>query len=57
MEEEQLDQRVVVMMGRRELAAIDDWRFRNHIASRGEAIRQLIRAGFMAQLRTSKPEE
>ena len=32
----------------KELSRIDDWRFENHITSRAEAIRQLIRLGLDA---------
>lgn len=49
MELEKKDQRVPVMMTAAELAAVDDWRFQNRVSSRGEAIRQLIAAGLIAQ--------
>lgn len=39
------DQRVPVMMTANEITAIDDWRFARRMASRGEAIRQLITLG------------
>lgn len=42
------DQRVPIMMSEDELKAIDDWRFANRIASRGEAIRRLCQIGLMA---------
>lgn len=45
MEIEKKDQRVPIMMSAAELAAVDDWRFRNRVSSRGEAIRQLIHKG------------
>lgn len=35
------DKRVPIMMTEAELAAIDDWRFDNRIATRAEAIRRL----------------
>jgi metal-responsive CopG/Arc/MetJ family transcriptional regulator len=51
---ENKDTRVVIMMSQREVAAVDQWRFENHIGSRGEAIRQLIRKGFMADYQDTK---
>ncbi|WP_157951566.1 hypothetical protein [Agrobacterium pusense] len=42
------DQRVPIMMSEDELKAIDDWRFENRIASRGEAIRRLCQIGLKA---------
>jgi metal-responsive CopG/Arc/MetJ family transcriptional regulator len=42
------DQRVVMMMTRSELKAVDDWSFEHRIRSRGEAIRQLIALGLKA---------
>jgi hypothetical protein len=39
------DQRVVMMMTRSELKAVDDWRFAWRISSRGEAMRQLVALG------------
>jgi metal-responsive CopG/Arc/MetJ family transcriptional regulator len=42
------DQRVVIMMTRSELKAVDDRRFARHISSRGEAIRQLVALGLKA---------
>jgi len=41
-ESEPKDQRVITMMTRSELKAVDDWRFARRIGSRGEAIRQLV---------------
>lgn len=41
------DQRVVVMMTKREIELIDDWMFARRIRSRGEAIRQLCNAGIL----------
>lgn len=35
------DNRVPIMMSDRELEAIDNWRFTNHVQSRSEAIRRL----------------
>lgn len=34
--------RVVMMMSDAELKAVDDWRFERRLASRGEAMRQLL---------------
>lgn len=42
------DQRVPIMMSEDELKAIDDWRFENRVASRGEAIRRLCQIGLKA---------
>lgn len=42
--DELLNQRLVVMMSRAEIDAIDDWMFARRIRSRGEAIRQLCRS-------------
>lgn len=47
---EHKDQRVTIMMSPAELQAVDEWRFTNRIGSRGEAIRQLIRKGFMSDM-------
>ena len=42
------DQRVVMMMTRSELKAVDDWRFARRISSRGEAMRQLVASALKA---------
>jgi len=42
------DQRVVIMMTRSELKAVDDWSFARRIRSRGEAIRRLLASGLKA---------
>ncbi len=42
------DQRVVMMMTRSELKAVDDLRYERRISSRGETIRQLIALGLKA---------
>ena len=47
-EHEPLDQRVQLMMGKSELAAIDDWAWTRRIRARADAIRQLVRAGIDA---------
>lgn len=39
------DVRFDMFMSKKELDAIDDWRFENRIGSRGEAVRQLIALG------------
>lgn len=39
--------RIHVLMSDEELAAIDKWRFDNHVGSRGEAVRRLCAAGAM----------
>ena len=48
MVEEPRDVRLPFMVSRREAAAIDDWRFRQRIATRAEAIRRLIQIGLEA---------
>lgn len=48
------DNRVQVMMSDDELVALDEWRFANKIASRGEAVRRLIADGIAK--RETKPE-
>ena len=40
--------RIQVLMSDEELQALDAWRYANHIASRGEAIRKLVYAGVAA---------
>lgn len=42
-------ERVCAMMTPGELIAIDDWRFSQRIASRAEAIRQLLQRGLNAE--------
>lgn len=57
---EKKEKPVSVLFTPQELSAIDDWRFKNRIASRGEAIRQLIRLGFNAAFlvkNSDKPEK
>lgn len=49
-----LDQRVAVMMSKAELEMIDDWSFANRIRSRGEAIRRLVTAGMVKNLKGMK---
>ena len=43
--DEPKDQRIVILLGKNELARVDDWRFQHRISSRGEAIRKLLSAG------------
>jgi hypothetical protein len=45
---EKKTERVQLVMGASELRAVDDFRARNRIWSRNEAIRQLIAAGLKA---------
>jgi hypothetical protein len=45
MDEEPRDVRLPLMVTRSEAAAIDVWRYANHVPSRAEAIRRLIEAG------------
>lgn len=46
--DEPLDQRVQIMMTAGEVEAVERWRFENRVASRSEAIRDLIRRGLAA---------
>jgi len=39
------DKRIHVLMDEAELKALDEWRFAHKIASRGDAVRQLVYAG------------
>ena len=48
------DRRVVMMMTRSELKAVDDWRFARRISSRGEAMRQLVALGLKAKEKSEK---
>lgn len=41
------ENRVPIMMSEEELTAIDDWRFKNRIATRSEAIRRLCQIGLV----------
>jgi hypothetical protein len=43
------DQRVTIMISRRDLDAIDQWRFANRIGSRGQAIRDLCGIALSAE--------
>jgi len=45
MDQEPKDVRLPIMVTATEAKAIDDWRFENRIATRAEAIRQLIALG------------
>lgn len=44
------------MMSDDEMRAIDDWRFRNRIATRSDAIRRLIQLGLEAAEDQSHPD-
>lgn len=50
-EDELLDQRIAVMMRKSELDMLDDWMFSQRIRSRGEAIRRLLVAGMVKNLK------
>lgn len=52
MTKELKDQRIAIMLTPSELKEVDDWSFARRIRSRGEAIRQLIRAGLGAEQAT-----
>lgn len=45
MDQEPKDVRLPIMVTATEAKAIDDWRFENRVATRAEAIRQLIALG------------
>lgn len=42
---EKKTERMIVVLSPSELEELDNWRFKNHIASRSEAVRQLIKNG------------
>ncbi len=44
--------RLQIMLSSEELAALDDWRFRERMPSRAAAIRHLLRLGLEAAIRT-----
>jgi metal-responsive CopG/Arc/MetJ family transcriptional regulator len=55
MEHEQPMQRIITPMPAELVAAIDDYRFENRLASRSEAVRELIKNGLQrAASRTAK---
>lgn len=41
--------RLQIMLDQAELAAIDEWRFKQHMPSRAAAIRELLKIGLQAQ--------
>jgi len=41
--------RLQIMLSAQELAALDDWRFRQRMPSRASTIRELLRRGLMAE--------
>lgn len=51
------DQRVVVMLSTSELNSIDDWMFANRIRSRGEAMRRLIVAGLVKDIKKTEDKK
>ena len=51
---ELMDQRVPIMMSKSELELLDDWMFSQRIRSRGEAIRRLVTAGMVKNLKQMK---
>lgn len=55
MKNEGLTERITMTISPDELAAVEDWMFRNRIRSRSEAIRQLIALGLHAS--EEPPEE
>lgn len=48
-DDERKSERFNMFVSRSELDAIDDWRFRNRIASRSEAVRQLCKIALEAE--------
>lgn len=57
MEKSPRENRVPIMMSDDELAAIDDWRFQNRVATRSAAIRRLARLGIGLDQRTGELSE
>ena len=55
MEDDPLDMRLPLMVSRAQAAAIDNWRFANHVPSRAEAIRRLIDMGLAAAASDKPP--
>jgi len=45
----QRGERLQIMLGRRELEAVDDFRFHNRLPSRAAAVRELLRRGLVAE--------
>lgn len=45
------DKRVPIMFSAEELEMIDDWRFANRIGTRAEAVRRLVTAGMVKNLK------
>lgn len=45
------DKRVPIMFSQEELEMIDDWRFSNRIATRAEAVRRLVTAGMLQNIK------
>lgn len=43
------DQRIPIMMSASEVAAVDDWMFKNRVRSRAEAIRRLCHAAVLSE--------
>lgn len=48
------DRRVPIMFTQQELELIDDWRFANRIGTRAEAVRRLVTAGMVKNLKAMK---
>lgn len=51
------ENRVPIMMSEEELAAIDDWRFANRVATRSDAVRRLCQIGLEADATFEKLEK
>jgi len=49
MQRDPRDKRVPFMMSEAELQAVDDWRFENRVATRAEALRQLVKIALEAE--------
>ena len=45
---------MVIMMSKAEIDLIDDWMFSQRIRSRGEAVRRLVTAGMLKNLKDIK---
>ncbi len=45
MEQETRDKRIIIPLSQAEFEALDNWRFAEHMPSRSEAVRELLRRG------------
>jgi len=54
LEDEPRNKRVPIMLTESEVASIDDWRFANRVGTRAEAIRRLVVAGLVRDLKKTE---